>query len=171
MINSIFEFFCIQGQNKGKRNDFDWAPWPIFAFFMQVFIFFWAVVVHVYPFNSFLIKYKAHRFYSSPFIVAMSTYCMLLLIARVAYKSEHSFSLFFNCFNSHEELKLGHAELNVAFSFPSTSFSMFAGYIWKGLHAALQLCTGHVLPPHLWRVRLSSRIHWQRLRTEWAPQD
>lgn len=59
---------------------------------MQVFIFFWDVVVHVYPFNSFLIKYKAHRFYSSPFIVAMSTYCMLLLIARVAYKSEHSYA-------------------------------------------------------------------------------
>lgn len=32
------------------------------------------------------------RFYSSPFIVAMSTYCMLLLIARVAYKSEHSYA-------------------------------------------------------------------------------
>lgn len=28
-------------------------------------------------------------FYSSPFIVAMSTYCMSLLIARV--KSEHSY--------------------------------------------------------------------------------
>lgn len=48
---------------------------------------------------------------------------------------------------------------------------MFAGYVWEGLHAALQLSSGLVLPPCLWRVRLSSWIHGKRLRTEWVPQE
>lgn len=49
--------------------------------------------------------------------------------------------------------------------------SVFAGRVWKGLHAALLLCSGHILPSRLWRLRLSSWIHRKRLWAEWVPQD